>query len=206
MVPATLYLDFHGEAQQNWGMATIPATPAYDIDSDPTTFSTQELTNIQQIWSRVAEAYSPYNLNVTTADPGSWNLTGAAQNLNRFRVVIGGSGSWSGIVQGGTASVGSFYTPGLPNTAYVFSSQLGGDPQFTGDEAAHEAGHGFGLQHQSTYTGTTQTNAYNPGNSTTAPFMGNPLRTGVLRHVVVRCDTPRLQRHPGRHGRPRVFY
>src|SRR4051794_2377695 len=67
--PAALYLDLHGEAQQNWGMATVPAIPAYDIDSDPTTFSAQELSNIQLIWQRVAEAYSPYNINVTTVDP-----------------------------------------------------------------------------------------------------------------------------------------
>ena len=177
--PATLYLDLHGEAQQNWGMATVPAIPAYDIDGDPTTFSAQELSNIQLIWQRVAEAYSPFNVNVTTVDPGSWNLTGMGQNYNRFRVVIGGSGSWTGVVQGGTASVGSYYTPGLPNTAYVFPTQLANDPMYVGDEAAHEAGHGFGLQHQSVYSGTVQTAVYNPGNSSTAPFMGNPLRAGI---------------------------
>jgi hypothetical protein len=176
---ATLYVDLHGENAQNWGMASVPATPAYDIDGDPTTFSTQELANIQQIWSRVAEAYSPFNVNVTTVDPGNWNLNGAGLNFNQFRVVVGGTGSWTGITQGGTASVGSYYTPGLPNTSYVFSTQLGGDPQFTGDEVGHEAGHGFGLQHQSLYSGMVETSEYNPGNALTAPFMGNPLRTGV---------------------------
>ena len=131
--PTTLYLDFHGEGPQNWGMAAVPATPAYDIDGDPTTFSPQETANITQIWSRVAEAYSPFNVNVTTVDPGNWNLTGAGSNNNCFRVVIGGSGSWTGFVQGGTASIGSYYTAGLPNTAYVFPTQLGGDPQFIGE-------------------------------------------------------------------------
>src|SRR5579864_9295217 len=37
--PATLYLDFHGEPAQSWGGQTVPATPAYDSDGDPTTFS-----------------------------------------------------------------------------------------------------------------------------------------------------------------------
>ena len=46
--PATLYLDFHGEGAMNWGGLSVPATPAYDIDGDPTTFSSQELANIQQ--------------------------------------------------------------------------------------------------------------------------------------------------------------
>ena len=39
---------------------------AFDQDGDPTTFSSGELTAIQQIWSVVAEAYSPFNVDVTT--------------------------------------------------------------------------------------------------------------------------------------------
>src|SRR5215469_6320685 len=70
--PHTLYLDFHGEPSEYWGLQTVPATPAYDVDGDPTTFSSQELANIQEIWSRVAEAFSPFNVNVTTVDPGNW--------------------------------------------------------------------------------------------------------------------------------------
>jgi len=178
--PNTLYLDFHGEPAQQWGFYSVPATPAYDIDGDPTTFSAQELANIQQIWAAVAEAYSPFNVNVTTVDPGNWNLTGSASNNHQLRDVIGGSGSWTGVYEGGVAEIGSFYTPGIPNTSYVFSDNLGdGTPLYTADDAVHEAGHGFGLQHQSVYSGTTKISEYNTGNGSTAPFMGNPLTFGI---------------------------
>jgi hypothetical protein len=177
---ATVYLDFHGEPAQAWGGQTVPATPAYDIDDDPTTFNAQELSNITQIWSRVSEAYSPFNVNVTTVDPGNWNYTGQGTALPQIRVVIGGDGSWTGQVEGGVAYVGSYDNSGVPNTAYVFSDNLAaGDPQYTADDATHEAGHGFGLVHQSVYNGTTKTSEYNPGNGTTAPFMGNPLSPNV---------------------------
>lgn len=71
----------------NWRGWFVPATPAYDIDGDLTTFSAQELSNIQQIWAAVAEAYSPFN--VTTVDPGNWPGGGQHQ----FRAVIGGNGA-----------------------------------------------------------------------------------------------------------------
>ena len=177
--PCTIYLDFHGETAQSWGGMTVPATPAYDLDGDPTTFNPQELTNVQQIWARVSEAYSAFNVNVTTVDPGNWNLTGQSVNNGQLREVIGGNGSWSGMVQGGIAYIGSYFTAGLPNTVYVFSTNLGGSPQYVGDDAVHEAGHAFGLQHQSLYNGTTKVNEYNPGTAYTAPFMGNPLSPGM---------------------------
>jgi hypothetical protein len=114
--PATLYLDFHGEGAMTWGGLFAPATPAYDIDGDPTTFSSQELANIQQIWAAVSEAYSPFNVNVTTVDPGNWSSGGQHQ----FRDVIGGNGTWTGFTEGGTAYVGSFAESFLPDTAFVF--------------------------------------------------------------------------------------
>ena len=169
---ATVYLDFHGEPAQAWGGQTVPATPAYDVDDDTTTFSPTELANISQIWARVSEAYSPFNVNVTTVDPGNWNYTGLGTALPQIRVVIGGDGAWTGQVEGGVAYVGSYKNAGVPNTVFVFSDNLAtGNPTYTADDAAHEVGHAFGLVHQSIYNGTTKTSEYNPGNGTTAPFM-----------------------------------
>ncbi len=164
---ATLYLDFTGAAATSWGFYNVPATPAYDIDGDSTTFSTAELSNINQIWARVAEKYSPFNLNVTTVDPGSY-----ADKIAQ-RIVIGGSGAWlNGVIAGGVGNVGSFYNFN-PNTSWVFPNNLGtGNPVYTAEASAHEAGHAFGLQHQSVYSGTTKTNEYNPGTPAAAPTMG----------------------------------
>ena len=164
---ATLYLDFTGAAATSWGFYNVPATPAYDLDGDPATFSPAELTNINQIWARVAEKYSPFNLNVTTVDPGIY-----ADKITQ-RIVIGGSGAWlNGVVAGGVGNVGSFYNFN-PNTSWVFPNNLGtGNPVYTAEASAHEAGHAFGLQHQSVYSGTTKTSEYNPGTPAAAPTMG----------------------------------
>ena len=47
----TVYLDFHGEPSQRWGAMTIPATPAYDVDGDPTT-DTRATRRIVSVWKK----------------------------------------------------------------------------------------------------------------------------------------------------------
>jgi hypothetical protein len=159
-----LYLDFTGAAPMAWGSFAVPVTPAYDQDGDPTTFSTGEIASIDQIWARVAEKYSPFNIDVTTVDPGTYTK---GQSL---RAVIGGDGAWLGDA-GGVAYVDSF-TKG-PTTVWIFPKNLGnGDPHYTAEAASHEPGHAFGLQHQSTYDSLGNKTEYNPGNSLVAPVMG----------------------------------
>lgn len=163
---AKLFLDFDGADPMSWGTYSVPSTPAYDIDGVPAAFSATELSNIQQIWSRVAEAYSPFNLDVTTVDPGT------LADRVALRAVIGGTGSWYGSA-GGVAYVGGFYN-GANNNVFIFSKNLAnGQVKYTADAIAHESGHGFGLYHQSTWSGSTKTNEYNPGNAARAPIMGN---------------------------------
>jgi hypothetical protein len=163
-----IYLDFTGAAGTPWGTYTVPATPAYDVDGNPSAFSATELANINQIWQRVAEKYSPFNVNVTTVDPGTYG------DKSALRVVIGGTGTWFAANTGGVSYVGAFYDSSTPNTSWVFPVNLAnGDPKDVGEAAAHEAGHSFGLEHQSTYSGTTRTNEYNTGNGLAAPIMGN---------------------------------
>jgi hypothetical protein len=163
---AKLYIDFNGAAATSWGSYSVPATPAYDQDGDATTFSDAELASIKEIWARVAEKYSPFNLDVTTVDPGSYPLGKV------LRVVVGGNGSWAGGGYGGISYVSSF--TGGPNTSWVFPANLGnGAPLYTAEAVSHESGHGFGLQHQSSWSGTTKTAEYSTGNGATAPVMGN---------------------------------
>jgi hypothetical protein len=165
---ATLYLDFNGHSEASWGSYGSVSAPAYDTDNDPTSFSSTELASIQKIWQQVAEDYAPFNINVTTVEPSSF-ANGVAQ-----RVVIGGNGSWTGGTYGGISYVGSF-TNSAVNTSWVFPDNLGsGYAKYVADAAAHEAGHAFGLVHQSAYSGSTQTAAYQSGpGDGTAPLMGN---------------------------------
>ncbi|WP_428937835.1 PKD domain-containing protein [Fontivita pretiosa] len=163
---ARLFLDFDGAAAGTWQGYTVPATPAFDLDGDATTFTAAELNAIEEIWSRVAEKYSPFNLDVTTVDPG---------NRDDFRtaaVVIGGNGAWYGGGVGGIAMVRGFSSATRSNTAYVFQKLLGTN-KMVAEAAAHEAGHLFGLNHQSLWNGTTLAQEYYSGTAGRAPVMGN---------------------------------
>jgi hypothetical protein len=164
---ATLYLDFDGHYEAVWGSYNNVTTPAYDQDGDASTFTDSEIASITQIWQRVAEDYSPFNINVTTVLPASF-ANGAA-----LRVSIGGNGSWFGNA-GGVGYLNSF-TNSIVNTVYVFSKNLSnGHAKYTAEASSHEAGHGFGLEHQSLYDGNRLVDEYysGPGNGR-APIMGN---------------------------------
>src|SRR5687767_13133914 len=82
--PVKIYLDFDGDPARQWGGYNLPATPAFSQDADNLNFSTSELTSIAQIWARVSEKYSPFNVDVTTINPGT---TVAGQAM---QIVIGG--------------------------------------------------------------------------------------------------------------------
>jgi hypothetical protein len=164
---AKLYLDFDGDTTTSWGTYSPGTTPAYDADGNASSFNETELANITEIWQRVAEKYSPFNLDVTTIDPGNLN------DNQTLHIVIGGNGAWAGSGLGGTAYTGGFSSPSSPNTVFVFSSNLGnGNPSATAENSAHEAGHGFGLRHQNHYSGSSFLAEYNPGDAQRAPIMG----------------------------------
>ncbi len=164
---AKLFLDFNGHTQASWGSYTNVVTPVYDQDGDRTTFSTDELTSIQQIWARVAEDFAPYNIDVTTIDPGN------STNGVTARIAIGGNWSdWFNNQAGGVAYIGGFYN-GAPNVGYVFEDALSnGNARFVAEATSHEAGHLFGLLHQSTWNGNTLVDPYSEGTAELAPIMG----------------------------------
>lgn len=172
--PATLYLDFNGHTEASWGGYQNVQTPAYDTNGNPNSFSSQELAAIKEIWSRVAEDYAPFNLNVTTVDPGGWSNP----NIPALRVAIGGSHNDWFITDASGASYQSAYTNPLPNVVYVFEDDLyNGLPSMVADIASHEAGHAYGLRHNHEYDSSGNViGEYSTGNSPEwAPLMGNSL-------------------------------
>ncbi|MCU0879890.1 MAG: choice-of-anchor D domain-containing protein, partial [Pirellulaceae bacterium] len=164
---AKLFLDFNGHFQASWGSWSNVTTPVFDTDGDATTFSSGELSTIQQIWARVAEDFAPFNIDVTTIDPGS-----LANKVVAHIAIGGGSYDWYGRSAGGVAYVGGFYNS-APNVGYVFENNLGnGNAKYVAEAASHEAGHLFGLQHQAKWSGTTLVESYNSGGNGWAPIMG----------------------------------
>src|SRR5262249_16944128 len=104
----------------------------------------------------------------TTVQPASF------ANGVSMRVSIGGDGAWTGGTYGGIAYVGSF-TSSMVNTVYVFPKNLSnGYARYTADASSHEAGHSFGLQHQSQYddAGTKIAEYYSGPGDGRAPIMG----------------------------------
>lgn len=173
---AKLFIDFDGITYNSaWAGRTPGTVPAYSVDADTANFSTAELNNIREIFMRVAEKYSPFNINVTTRDPGSYNSKHAA------RIVVGGNGDWySGGDPadrvGGVAFIGSFagssQAPG-----WAFPNNLAnGNPKTVAECIAHEAGHQFGLNHQSAFNASgveTQEYSTNGNDPYRRPIMGS---------------------------------
>jgi PKD repeat protein len=171
-----IYLDFNGATITGtaWntsynGGADIVAT-AFSLDSDPTTFSTTELQRIQNIWKRVAEDYSPFNVDVTTEEPASAALIRSNSSDTQFgnRVVITPTNFYPNA--GGVSYVGSFDDIGdYYKTSWAFSNMLSNGEKYIAEACSHESGHSVGLHHEGLTGGTT----YYQGQGDWAPIMGN---------------------------------
>lgn len=181
-----VYLDFDGHTttgtQWNsyWGTGSFYSS-AFSIDGSEA-FNATELTRIQQVWQRVTEYFAPFNIDVTTEDPGAAGLTrsGTGDDAFGIRVVVTDEVR-SGY--GGIAWIGSFdWSTG--EAAFVYSNNLGPDvARYIADAAAHEAGHSLGLSHDGqTLNGTTSEYYYGHGSGTTswAPVMGAGYSANVV--------------------------
>lgn len=158
----TLYLDFNGHTTTGtawnsaYGVSTI-TTAAFDVDGNSSSFSNDELLRIQSIWQRVSEDFAPFNINVTTQDPGIAALTnsGGGDTTWGQRAVIGGSSyDWLKASAGGISYVNVFGNP-YYGPSFIFEEQLAnGNEKYTAEAISHELGHALGLSHDGTSTET----------------------------------------------------
>ena len=178
-----LFLDFDGHVisgtawnQNNNGGLDIVAPP-FDTDGNPGVFSDAERIRIQEIWSRVAEDYAPFDVDVTTELASEAQITRSTSTDLEFgtRVLISPISSYFGSY-GGIAYVGVYDSTGSNHSYYqpalVFPENLGsGWPKYVAEAASHEAGHNLGLGHDGTSTvGYYQ--GHGSGETGWAPIMG----------------------------------
>ena len=128
-------------------------TPSFDLDGNITSFSDDELLAIQTMWEFASEDFRPFNVDVTTQDPGVANLinSGAGDQQWGVRVVIGGSDlDWQRPItnhpSGGIAYVGSFSWD-TDTPCFVFAADYGGQFKQIAESISHETGHTLGLDH-----------------------------------------------------------
>lgn len=186
-----IYLDFDGHTttgtQWNMLFGTTIVTPAYDIDNNAS-FSATELSNIREIWERVSEDYLPFDVDVTTEDPGINKLIKSNSTDTDWgvRVCIGGNNSWytSSIGTTGVAFLNSFNDDSLRSVdtpVFAFSGQwavLGypvGYTTGTAETISHEVGHSLGLDHDG-YPLNEYYSGHGSGATGWGPIMGNPLK------------------------------
>lgn len=182
-----VYLDFDGHVTTGsvwnnyWSTPTI-TSPTYNLGSDSTaSFSDAEKNQMIDIWQRVSEYFSPFNIDVTTEDPGAdgLNYSGTGDTAFGKRVVITDEG---GKNYGGIAYTGSFDWVGAEAPVFVYANRLGDATKAIADAAAHEVGHSLGLKHDG-QTGTPPKEYYyghGSGVTDWAPVVGVGYQANIV--------------------------
>ena len=166
----TIFLDFDGHHSVNnvWGHDIV--FPAFNRTGSADTFADSELIEIQKQFQNVAEDFLPFDVNVTTIDPGVEALRKSGSNDTEW-----------GIRSLNTQATGGFGN-GIGGVAYLNSFSWSSDtPVFTFNKGArnggmtnsHEIGHALGLRHDGLGTRT-----YHPGTGSGetgwGPILGAP--------------------------------
>ncbi|NOR70940.1 MAG: PKD domain-containing protein [Methylomarinum sp.] len=175
-----IYIDVNGHTFSNtaWSSSTIEARP-FDTDGNTASFSSAELSQIAEIWHRIAEDYAPFNTDVTTEEPSNFGPTTGRILITHNQEVTGKNMPYS--TAGGVAYVNvwgrsnyaSYYSPAL-----VYYNNLASYAPYISEAASHEMGHNLGLSHDG-----TSTQAYYGGHGSNFVSWGAIMGVGYYTNV-----------------------
>jgi hypothetical protein len=179
-----LYLCFEGDLIVNTAWNTvverteIPALP-FSMDSDFAHFSEAEQAVIRRVWQRVAEDYSPFNINVTTERPASMNSRVAIALVTGKNDANGDPNPNNTVA--GVAYVNVFGTSSFSRyrPAWIYHDNLGNVESYLAEAISHEIGHNMGLSHDGKTDGSEYYGGHGSGELSWGPIMG----TGYNRNI-----------------------
>jgi len=168
----TIFVDFNGGAlsktawNNNEGVTSWKTRP-YDTDGNPKSFSAAEVNAMAGIWHQIAEDYAPFDVDVTTDDPGkqgpnnAWILVthSEARSANPLPSPSSSSVAYMNVFGFGQTA---FYSPVI-----VYYNNLG-NPDAIAEASSHSIGHNLGLSHDGT---SGSANAHGKGKVSWAPIM-----------------------------------
>ncbi|MBI2514185.1 MAG: putative Ig domain-containing protein [Opitutae bacterium] len=182
-----LYLDFNGHTVTGtaWNDATgsRPAVASYvcrpyDTDGDETKFNDTEQAAIADVWQRVAEDYSPFDVDVTTEEPASFTAQTLRALVTRT-TDANGVANPSATTSAGVAYLDVFGRVDLARhlPVFVYFDVLSGTASIA-DVVSHELGHNLALSHDGT-SASSYYRGHGTGSLSWGPIMGAPYSRSV---------------------------
>jgi hypothetical protein len=152
----TIFIDFDGAEvsdtawNSNAGVKSWKARP-YDTDNKPQSFSAEEVSAMADIWRRIAEDFAPFDVDITTEDPGK-----ARENTVQILVTHSEQRSNQSLPSADSSSVAYMNIFGFSHTSYyspamVYYNNLEA-PDLIAGAISHSVGHMLGLSHDTAAT------------------------------------------------------